>query len=128
MGTVVALDRFRESVERGREAQPPKPSIRGTEIWGRDYTRIESVVFGLLKARDIVGHHMGRHDEDVAMMLLNALEKAYKLGECGHEELVAAMRPLKDFIVDCMDEGNRRDLSMAIVILDLIEKSPVHRK
>lgn len=128
MGTVVALDRFRESARQHTEAPPPKPVIRGTEIWGRNYANIESIVFGLLKAREIVGHHMGHHDEDVALMLLGALEKAYKLGECDHEELVAAMRPLKNFIVEHMDEKNRRDMSMAIVILDLIEKSPLHQK
>lgn len=128
MGTVVALDRFREAARQGETARPPKPDIRGSEIWGRNYSNIEDVVFGLLKARDIVGYHMGHHDEDVAMMMLDALEKAYRLNECGHEALVVAMRPLKQYLVECMTEGNRRDISMAIVILDLIEKSPLHQK
>lgn len=127
MGTVVALDRFRDSSGQDKAA-PPKPVLRGAEIWGRDYTEIESIIYGLLKTRDIMGYHLGHHDEDVALMVLEALERAYHLDQCGHEELVRAMRPLKQFIVECMDAGdNRRDLSMAIVILDLIEKSPLRR-
>lgn len=129
MGTLVALDRFRQIRDENQRVHspPPEPVIIGTDIWSRDYTRLENVVFGLLKAREIASFHLGEYDGELAHLLLNALEKAHNYEELGQAELVAAIGPIKRFILDSLNETNKKQMSLAIVILDLIEKSPARK-
>lgn len=126
MGSVVALDQFRQTVEKGspRPKVPPRPPIVGAEIWGRDYKDVEAVVFGLLKVRAILAHHMGGHDQVFDALCMSSLESAYEIEKAGPAKLKESIKPLKEWILDEMTEDNKRDLSWALVILDLIEKSP----
>ncbi len=126
MGSVVALDEFRQSIEQNERGpkRPPRPSISGGEIWGRDYKEVEAIVFGLLKVRAIVAHYMGDHDHAFDHLCLGSLEAAYAIGEVGPAKLKGAIKPLKEWILDEMTEDNKRDMSWALVIIDLIEKSP----
>lgn len=126
MGSVVALDQFRQARlnEKQGPARPPRPSISGGEVWGRDYKEVEAVVFGLLKVRGIMAHHMGSHDHAFDYLCMEGLEAAYAVSEAGPMKLKESIKPLKEWILDEMTEDNKRDLSWALVILDLIEKSP----
>lgn len=126
MGSVVALDTFRQSLrEKERKPKrPPRPTISGGEIWGRDYREVEAVVFGLLKVRGIVSHYMGGHDHAFDHLCVEGLEAAYEIGERGPARLKQSIKPLKEWILDEMTEDNKRDMSWALVILDLVEKSP----
>jgi len=127
MGSVVALEEFRQTIEK-KDARPPRrerPEIRGGEIWGRDYTEVEAIVFGLLKIRDIVAYYVGEHDHAFDHLCLNGLEAAYNIHEVGPLKLKAAVKPIKEWILDEMTEDNKRDMSWALVVVDLIEKSPV---
>lgn len=131
MGTVVALDQFRRELDTHEAASfnpPKKPALRGSEIWGTDYTTVEGVVFGLLKVREIMAYYFGMYDMEFDHVLLNALDKAYNLENCGHGQLVGAIRPAKDIMAEVINEDNRRDISLGLVILDLIEKSPNKKK
>lgn len=131
MGTVVALDQFRKENNSRTDyvfEHPQRPEIFGSEIWGTDYSTVEGVVFGLLKVREIAGFFFGTHDEEFDHMLINALDKAYNYPLHGHDALVAAIRPIKDDMADMINEGNRKPMSLALVILDLIEKSPARKK
>jgi len=126
MGSIVALDQFRQEREQEarRSERPERPAIVGAEIWGRDYTDIEAIVFGLLKVRTILAHHMGGHDRVFDALCMVSLEAAYGIGTVGPAKLKEAIKPLKEWILDEMTEDNKRDLSWSLVILDLIEKSP----
>lgn len=126
MGSVVALDQFRR--ESGKTSRKPKrpsrPAIVGTEIWGRDYTDIEAVVFGLLQVRGLLAHHVGEHDQIFDALCMACLDAAYQVKKVGAGKLKETIKPLKEWILDEMTEDNKRDLSWSLVILDLIEKSP----
>lgn len=126
MGNVVALETFRQSLRPLKEKvkRPARPEVSGGAIWGRDYREIEAVVFGLLQARGLVAHHVGAHEPAFDHLCLNALEAAYRLADFGQARLKAAISPVKEWILDAITEDNKRDLSWALVILDLIEKSP----
>lgn len=126
MGSVVALDQFRENVSKREQGKtrPPRPEISGGEIWGRDYRDVEAIVFGLLKVRSILAHHMGGHDHVFDHLCLESLEAAYEIHEVGPALLKLAIKPLKEWILDEITDENKRDLSWSLVILDLIEKSP----
>ena len=127
MGSVVALAEFRQSIEK-RDARPPRrerPKISGGEIWGRNYTEVEAIVFGLLKIRDIVAYHTGGHDQAFDHLCLDGLAAAYNIDEMGPRKLKTAIKPIKEWILDEMGEDNKRDMSWALVIVDLIEKSPI---
>ncbi len=127
MGSVVALDTFRESIGQTdkKPQKPPRPEISGGEIWGRNYCEVEAIVFGLLKARAMVAHHAGEHDQEFDQLCVIALEAAYNIADTGPAILKRAMKPLKEWILDAMTEDNKRDMSWCLVILDLIEKSPI---
>lgn len=127
MGSVVAIKEFRESLEQ-RDLRPPRrerPKISGGEIWGRNYNEVEAIVFGLLKIRDVVAFHTGDHDQAFDHLCLNGLEAAYNISEFGPLKLKETIKPIKEWILDEMTEDNKRDMSWALVIVDLIEKSPV---
>ncbi len=131
MGTVVALDQFRKGSEQQTDATfeaPHRPAIFGSEIWGMDYSSMEGVVFGLLKVREIAGFFYGAHDAEFDHMLINALDKAYHYELHGPDALKAAIRPLKADMADMINDNNRKPMSLALVILDLIEKSPERKK
>lgn len=126
MGNVVALDEFKRTLGKRDQhpARPERPIIRGSEIWGRDYTDIEAVVFGLLKVRDITAHHAGKRSAEFDQLYLDALEAAYRITDTGQPYLKQAVKPLKEALLDMLTEDNKRDISWALVICDLIEKSP----
>lgn len=126
MGSVVAMDAFRQSMSNKNQGpkRPPRPVISGGEIWGRDYNNLEAVVFGLLKVRAMIAHHMGGFDHVFDALCMDTLEAAYAIEEHGPAQLKQKIKPLKEWILDEMTEDNKRDLSWTLVILDLIEKSP----
>jgi len=126
MGSVVALNEFKRTLGKRerRPSGPERPAIRGSEIWGRDYTDVEAVVFGLLKVRDIAAHHAGRRDAEFDRLCLDALDAAYRVGDAGQPNLKEAVKPLKEALLDMLTEDNKRDISWALVLCDLIEKSP----
>jgi len=82
------------------------------------------VVFGLLKVRDIVAHHAGTRDMAFDQLCLDGLDAAYRAADIGKPELKEAIKPLKEALLDMLTEDNKRDISWALVLCDLIEKSP----
>lgn len=126
MGSVVALDEFRQALGKQERKGPaaPRPVIRGGEIWGRNYTEVEAVVFGLLKVREIGLFHCVANGFELDSLCMEALDAAYRVEDLGTDRLKAAIKPLKEWLLDAMTEDNKRDLSWALVLTDLIEKSP----
>lgn len=122
MGSIVALDEYKRTL--GRREARQRPKIVGSEIWARDYTDMEAVVFGLLKVRDIVAYHAGGQDTDFDHFCMDALEAAYTVRDGGTARLKEAIKPLKEWLLDSLTDDNKRDISWALVLCDLIEKSP----
>ncbi|WP_419786102.1 hypothetical protein [Pseudodesulfovibrio sp.] len=125
MGNVVALDAFRKNMEAERaRISPPRPEIAGADVWGRDYREVEAVVYALIQARGLVAHHEGGYDASYDHHCMQVLEAAYRVKDMGLARLKEAIAPLKVRILDSITEDNKRDLSWALVMLDLVEKSP----
>ncbi|BDQ37815.1 hypothetical protein SYK_21750 [Pseudodesulfovibrio nedwellii] len=126
MGSVVALEEFRQTLDKRASRVPVRehPEIRGGEIWGRDYTEVEAIVFGLLLIRDIVAYHQGGLNTEFDHLCVNGLEAAYKVNDFGPAKLKKTIKPIKEWVLDDMTEDNKRDMSWALVVADLIEKSP----
>jgi len=126
MGSVLALDEFRHAIKERENRRPVRirPVIRGAEIWERDYTQIEAVVFGLLKVRDILTYHLGASDSEFDHHCMDALKAAYLVQDLGTARLKAAIKPIKECLLDIITEDNKREISWALVLIDLIEKAP----
>ena len=126
MGTIVALDEFKRTLGKQENLLPRRtqPILRGSEIWGRDYTNIEAIVFGLLKVRDIMAFHTGTLDKTFDQLCMDALNAAHSVLDVGPTELKDTIKPLKEWILDEITEDNKRDMSWAVILCDLIEKSP----
>ncbi|MUM78586.1 hypothetical protein GKC30_13165 [Pseudodesulfovibrio sp. F-1] len=130
MGSIVALDAFRASVEKTRNTPqgPPRPDISGADVWTRDYREVEAVVFGLLTVRNLAAHHRKGYDPALDSLCMDGLDAAYTVDTVGPARLKAALKPLKEWLLDAMTEDNKRDMSWALVIIDLIEKSPARAR
>lgn len=129
MATVIALDDYRRSraaLSLLPPEPPARPHFRADDVWGRNYTELDSVVYGLLTVRDALRYYTD-FDEELESCFLEVLDAAYHLEDKGYDRLRSAVLPLKEYILDCMDEDVAKPLKTALIILDLIEKSPLYR-
>ena len=128
MAQVIALDEFRRARERRMlDLSPPeKPEFKAGDVWGRDYTEIEAIVYGVLTARQALRYYTS-YDDMMESLFLEVLEAAYAVEETGLDRLREAIAPLKDYILEELTEQNMKHLKTALIILDLIEKSPTYK-
>lgn len=129
MATVIALDEYRRKQRRLTRppVEPPKrPHFRSGDVWGRNYTELESVVFGLLKVRETLRYYT-EYQGDIEEMLVDVLDAAYHIEETGFPRLKAAILPLKEYILNNLGEEALQPMKTSLIILDLIEKSPLYR-
>ncbi len=133
MGRVItpSFDR-RSDATHGRQAgtdasDRPSPLFSDAEIWARDYSLGDGMVFGVCAVAEILSRHLGR-DGRWPVLLLDLLEIANRHhDECPHS-LSECARVLKDLIVSGLGRENFQDLSAALLIVDLIEYTPKYRK
>lgn len=131
MAEVIELQEYRvqrELLARHAGFEPiPKPVISDADIFGRDYTRLKDVVFGILKIREILAYYLYLN-EGWQHLLFCLLEAVYTFQETGTPEVQADLTEvvmyLREHILDSMDIDNKKDLLAAMLILDLIERSP----
>ncbi|MBU1248128.1 MAG: hypothetical protein KKB70_05485 [Proteobacteria bacterium] len=128
MAQVIALDEFRRARERRMHdlSPPEKPEFKAGDVWGRDYTEIEAVVYGILTARQALRYYT-KYDDELESLFLEVLEAAYEIEETGIDRLRDAIAPLKDYILEELTEQNMKHMKTALIILDLIEKSPTYK-
>jgi hypothetical protein len=139
MAQVIALDEYRnrrKELTRPVEEPPERPVFRADDVWGRNYTELEAIVFGLLKVREALRYYT-LYDRDMEELFLGVLDAAYHLGrqregeepeqDDGLIRLKAAVLPLKEYILENMTEDAVKPMKTALIILDLIEKSPLYR-
>lgn len=126
MAKVIALREFAR--ERMRHQDPDalaagEPYINDSQVWSKDYSRPENVVFGVLKIREVLNYYL--YYEDVwAYLLLNLLDAAASAIPEDTQELREASAHLRSYIVQAVDSTNRKNMYAALLILDLIEKAP----
>lgn len=103
-----------------------EPYINDSQVWSKDYSKPENVVFGILKIREVLNYYL--YYEDVwAYLLLNLLDAAAHAAPDDHVELAEAAAQLRNYMLQAVDAGNRRNMYAAMLILDLIEKAPGFR-
>jgi len=100
-----------------------EPYINDSQVWSKDYSKLESVLFGVLKIREVLNYYL--YYEDVwTYLLLNLLDAAAHSTPEQHGELSEAAAHLRNYMVQAVDASNRRNMYAAMLILDLIEKAP----
>lgn len=127
MGQVIALDRWRERLLPEPEPlEARRPVFTAGDVWGRDYTDEEAMLYGVLKVREALRFYAA-YDPSLDGRLMDVLEAAYRVAELGQEHLVRTIAPLKQFVLDAMDGENVKHMKTALILLDLIEKSPAYK-
>lgn len=105
------------------DAAPAEPYINDSQVWSKDYTKLENVVFGALKIREVLNYYL--YYEDVwAYLILNLLDAAANATPEDHGELSEAAAHLRNYMLQAVDRANRKNMYAAMLILDLIEKAP----
>jgi hypothetical protein len=127
MAKVIALDGYLRGMPPGRPplAGPDRdePYINDSQVWSKDYSKLENVVFGLLKIREVLNYHL--YYEDVwPYLLLNLLDAAAMSTPDNRGELHEAAMHLRNYILQAVDAYNRKGMYACLIILDLIEKAP----
>jgi len=130
MATVISMREFIRaklaSPQEFPEHSPGEPYINDSQVWSKDYSKPENVVFGILKIREVLNYYL--YYEDVwAYLLLNLLDAAAHSSAEDHVELAEAAAQLRNYMLQAVDAGNRRNMYAAMLILDLIEKAPGFR-
>jgi hypothetical protein len=126
MAKVISLREFvRDKISPATDQpnQDGEPYINDSQVWSKDYTKLESVVFGVLKIREVLNYYL--YYEDVwTYLLLNLLDAAVGATPEDHGELAEAAAHLRNYMVQAVDAVNRKNMYAVLLILDLIEKAP----
>lgn len=114
--------------------------LRMNDILGRDYGRLEDVVYGILRIREILDRHVGPSPEWQRLLLdlLRESCRAKRLGPFKHPnragrsgrgtvQALSAVRRIQLYIEGRIEERNSLELGSAVVILKLIEHTPAAR-
>ncbi|MBU1003716.1 MAG: hypothetical protein KKE73_14475 [Proteobacteria bacterium] len=130
MGTVIALEQYRQRQvpdEHLDSVLYPRPRINDSEIFSKDYSRLENVVFAILKVREILRYHIFTNEE-WHYLILCVLDAAYYFDTEKSQLLKEATTSLKNYILDEINARNGKDMTAALLLMDLIEKSPRMKK
>lgn len=108
------------------------------DLFGRDYGRLEDVVHGILRIREILDRHVGP-DPEWQRLLLDLLRESCR--SMGHGRFsrprqgrrLKAVSPraaprIQKYIEGCIGGGNILELGSAVVILKLMEHTPKARR
>lgn len=130
MAKVIALEAYlTRKYQVNAPPQDPgsgEPHINDSQIWSRDYSKLENVVFGVLKIREVLNYYL--YYEDVwAYLLLNLLDAALEGQPRSQSELREACSHLRNYVLQAVDATNRKNMYAVLLILDLIEKAPGFR-
>lgn len=148
MAKIVRMSDFAGTREPERKAREADLKLRMSDILGRDYARLEDVVHGILRIRDILEHAVGP-DSEWHVLLLDLLREACwsnRFCRAGHPGLrrryrqsgiergrglrllaPSAARRIQEYIEGRLESGNALELGSAVVILKLMEHTPEAR-
>ncbi len=106
------------------------PRINDGEIFSRNYATMEGLVFGVLKIREILDYHLGPDGEWTSLLMgLMDASNAWQGGAQDrlddiHDHVLA----LKGLIFEAITPASHRNLSNALLLLDLIQKAPTYKR
>ncbi|WP_027185920.1 hypothetical protein [Desulfovibrio inopinatus] len=131
MATVISIDAFRQKTNPMQPGAPPdqaeRPVLHDKDFWSRDYSKLEHIVFGVLKISELLSYYVP-YDDSWHFSMLCLLDAAYRRALGEETALADVSHSLKGYILDAMTAENKRDLSGALLILDLVEKSPSEKE
>ena len=108
------------------QLSPRRPHISDRDLWTRDYREIDNILYAILKIKEILDYHL-YYDDVWPYLLLSFMEAVHTTKQGGGQDLPATGASLKDYVLSAITPDNKRDLSMVLLLADLIEKSPTYR-
>ncbi|MHC1791883.1 hypothetical protein [Solidesulfovibrio sp.] len=108
------------------ELSPRRPQISDRDLWTRDYREIDNILYAILKIKEILDYHL-YYDDVWPYLLLSFMEAVHNTKQGGSHDLPATGASLKDYVLSAITPANKRELSMVLLLADLIEKSPTYR-
>lgn len=130
MARILRLDpsRLRPSSQQAIETalSPRRPILSDRDLWTRDYRETENILYAVMKIKEILDYHL-YYDDIWPYLLLSFLEAVHESRQDDGRELPGTGASLKDYVLSAITPENKRDMSMVLLLTDLIEKSPTYR-
>ena len=131
-------DGRRQACDAGGAARDTELRLGLDDLLGRDYGKLEDVVRGILRIRDILDRHVGP-DPEWQRLLLDLLRESCRSmshGRFGRPRQARGLRALprraapriQEYIEGHIGGGNVLELGTAVVILKLMEHTPAARR
>jgi hypothetical protein len=79
-----------------------------------------------MKIKEILDYHL-YYDDVWPYLLLSFLEAVHNAKQGDARGMLGTGASLKDYVLSAMGQENKRDMSMILLLTDLIEKSPTYR-
>lgn len=130
MAQIVNIDDHRRARAPGQRIEtnlsPGRPQLSDRDLWTRDYRETENILYAILKIKEILDYHL-YYDDVWPYLLLTFLEAVHNTKQGDGKHLPGTGASLKDYVLSAVTPNNKRDLSMVLLLTDLIEKSPLYR-
>jgi hypothetical protein len=130
MAQIVHLDDHRRMRDTGRgmatNLSPRRPRLSDRDLWTRDYGQTDNIVYAILKIKEILDYHL-YYDDVWPFLLLSFMETVHNARQGEGRDLPGTGASLKDYVLSAITPTNKRDMSMVLLLTDLIEKSPNYR-
>jgi hypothetical protein len=130
MAQILSIDAHRQEKERQQAGptglNPRRPSLSDRQLWTRDYRETDNIMFAILKIKEILDYHL-YYDDVWPYLLLSFMEAVHNLKQGAEVDLPGTGASLKDYVLSAMSQESKRDMSMVLLLIDLMEKSPNYR-
>jgi len=130
MAQILFFDAHRRDKERQRAGPtglpPHRPCCSDRELWTRDYREPDNILYAVLKIKEILDYHL-YYDDVWPYLLLSFMEAVHTLNQGENGDLPGTGASLKDYVLSAVSQENKRDLSMVLLLIELMEKSPNYR-
>jgi hypothetical protein len=130
MARILSFDAYRQDKERLRAGPPVRntrpPHLSDRELWTRDYRETDNIIFAILKIKEILDYHL-YYDDVWPFLLLSFMEAVHNRNQGKAADLTGTGASIKDYVLSAMSQDNKRDMSMVLLLIELLEKSPGYR-
>lgn len=130
MARILQLDSLRrpeaQRLGMATNLSPCRPHLSDRDLWTRDYRQTNNIIFAILKIKEILDYHL-YYDDVWPYLLLSFMEAVHNAQQGDEQELPGTGASLKDYVLSAVTPENKREMSMVLLLIDLIEKSPTYR-
>ena len=130
MASIIRMEDHRRTREphqgMATNLSPRRPHLSDRDLWTRDYRETDNIMYAVLKIKEILDYHL-YYDDVWPYLLLLFLEAVHNTKQGDGRELPGTGASLKDYVLSAITPDNKRDMSMVLLLTDLIEKSPTYR-